>query len=516
MSVAVHSDNVPSHPLDTPTLGLPERWLVTLVVCGVLASGVAIRIGIYRSQNSLWADEAAVALNVLDRPYSGLLKRLDHDQYAPVGFLLATKLVCETFGYREQSFWALSFLAGVLFPFQLWWLSRKYCSNMGTIAVVALSSLSPPLIKYSCQLKPYSVDALVTALILALYLPRPQRCCEAQRNIHVSIKNEMMKGLVSIIGVLFSFPSIFVLTGILVWRMVMALRVPRSANVIFSLLIGAVPWIATFGITYALIQSESSKNDYLQTFWESHFLNVSLQPFLLARNLQLLLVAFGPNIGINAYLGALIATCGVLFGLHHRRRDILFCFMTVIALAVVASLMHRWPFNLRLLLFASPISLILLGWAIEAICQAFHLYGRLFVIASVLIGPILETNDLFDTARTPSGIRHVSSILRNEYRERDLVYIYYLATSEVALYRRLGVFPDIPTQVSVDLIREEWQKCESQIDSLNPHSRLWAIFGNVRRYPFDERQAILFELSKRREEIRRDSGNLSLFSPVVR
>src|SRR4051794_17777835 len=79
-----------------------------------LALGVTFRGVLFLGPHSLWTDEANVGLNLIERNALQLLGRLDHDQYAPVGFLLLAKLSTSLLGYSEQGFRSVGFLSGVV------------------------------------------------------------------------------------------------------------------------------------------------------------------------------------------------------------------------------------------------------------------------------------------------------------------------------------------------------------------------------------------------------------------
>ena len=57
----------------------------------VIAVGIALRVTRYLADRSLWGDEGALALNLINKPVRDLLEPLDYLQGAPTGFLLAEK-----------------------------------------------------------------------------------------------------------------------------------------------------------------------------------------------------------------------------------------------------------------------------------------------------------------------------------------------------------------------------------------------------------------------------------------
>src|SRR5206468_2823825 len=88
----------------SPREGLDERSspigvsLSTALVFVLVALGIALRLAYYLSNRALSSDEAALALNLMHRPYAGVFGHLDVNQAAPPGFLLVQKIAIEAFG----------------------------------------------------------------------------------------------------------------------------------------------------------------------------------------------------------------------------------------------------------------------------------------------------------------------------------------------------------------------------------------------------------------------------------
>src|SRR5262245_56132253 len=77
----------------------------------IVALGLALRALPWIANRSLWADEAALALNVTRRSFAGLVKPLDFDQGAPIGFLWIEKLATLAFGPGERALRLVPLLA---------------------------------------------------------------------------------------------------------------------------------------------------------------------------------------------------------------------------------------------------------------------------------------------------------------------------------------------------------------------------------------------------------------------
>jgi hypothetical protein len=72
-----------------------------VAVAVLLLLGALLRLRQYLTGRSLWADEASLALNIVNRNFAGMFQPLDYDQGAPVGFLLVEKLFNSILGKKE-------------------------------------------------------------------------------------------------------------------------------------------------------------------------------------------------------------------------------------------------------------------------------------------------------------------------------------------------------------------------------------------------------------------------------
>src|SRR5215212_2948275 len=68
-----------------------------------IAFGAAIRVVQFSHDRSFWYDELWVALNLQHRSYTRLIYPLDHNQAAPLGFLVVAKVLL-ALGHDER--WA--------------------------------------------------------------------------------------------------------------------------------------------------------------------------------------------------------------------------------------------------------------------------------------------------------------------------------------------------------------------------------------------------------------------------
>ena len=63
--------------------------------------GVILRFRQYLVNRSFWADEASLAVNLVNHNFSELLQPLDYQQAAPIGFLYIEKTLITIFGNHD-------------------------------------------------------------------------------------------------------------------------------------------------------------------------------------------------------------------------------------------------------------------------------------------------------------------------------------------------------------------------------------------------------------------------------
>ena len=78
----------------TVKLFSPEK-ISLLIIC----FGILVRVIQYLYNRSLWADEAVLALNIVNRSYLELLQPLDYEQGAPIAFLWVEKLAIQIWAF---------------------------------------------------------------------------------------------------------------------------------------------------------------------------------------------------------------------------------------------------------------------------------------------------------------------------------------------------------------------------------------------------------------------------------
>jgi predicted membrane-bound mannosyltransferase len=236
-----------------------ERAIAVLLIL----SGVLLRVRQYLTGRSLWADEAALALNLVNRDFAGMFQPLDYDQGAPIGFLLIEKIFNIILGKNELALRLFPLMIGLISLWLFYLLLKKITRGAGLLTALALFALNPRLIYYSSELKQYILDVVVTILLLLI----------AVRVFDTSPRKKdfawlMLAGLIAL---WFSHPALFVLAGIGIALIIITVKRRDYSNLRFVIGTGLL-WVLETVFLYLLILKSLGQNAYLREYWQGAFL----------------------------------------------------------------------------------------------------------------------------------------------------------------------------------------------------------------------------------------------------
>ena len=109
------------------------RFTVALLVVGLVWRTVR-----YALNFPLWGDEAAVALQLLPRGFSGLVCPLGYLQFAPLGFLWSELVAAKLFGISELALRLIPYLCSVLSLWLFYRFTRRILDPRGALLAVAI------------------------------------------------------------------------------------------------------------------------------------------------------------------------------------------------------------------------------------------------------------------------------------------------------------------------------------------------------------------------------------------
>jgi hypothetical protein len=391
----------------------------------LVALGAALRLWQYAADASLWADEADMALNLVTRSPAELLAPLQYRQVAPVGWLLAEKAAITVLGDGELALRLIPLLASLAALPLFVAVARRTLEPRAVVLALALFALSPTVIFYAAQVKPYASDIAVALLLLGGVLDLDRRGADGGRAERL--------GVLGALVVWVSHPAVLLLSGL---GAVLALQTWRARGrreggagrpVARMLLL----WAAGIGAATLVARRSLTPDDvaYLGRFWAGGFMPMP------PRSLRDLV---WPLVGLhNVFAGgglryplpgvfSALAALGAL-ALARRSPGVAVLLLAPVGVALAASAVRAYPFSGRTLLFLCPVFLLLVALGAETLWALRPPRGRwLGGVATALCAGLAA----FALVRNlpPYRPEHVKPLLAAVERARqpgDRAYVYY-------------------------------------------------------------------------------------------
>ena len=337
----------------------------------VVLVGAALRLAAYFSARSLWLDEAMLANNIVGRTFVGLLGPLGENQSAPWLFLFGERATAMLLGPNELALRLLPLIAGILLPWIVWLTASKLADRETGIIAAAIAVLSPLLLYYSNEVKPYGTDALVSATLVFVTLCVLENAADRRRWFILLFAGG--------VGLVAAFPAAFILPAC--WAALLAsANVRRSPHARRMLSATAVAWAATFALPYLLVIRRATSDAFLTTYFSDRFL-VPWRPDAFAA-----LWGLWHDVSAEAFLGhdalagspgaiavvlsvVILGVCGGgLWEIWRRRGASGVLLMTgPVAIALLASTIRVYPLTARLWTFATPLCAMLAAAGVRAV-----------------------------------------------------------------------------------------------------------------------------------------------------
>lgn len=333
---------------------------VDRLLAAAVAAGCVFRIVQYAANRSLWLDESMLALNILDRPLTGLTGRLSFDQAAPPGFLVIEKCFTELFGSSEYALRLFPLLCGLASLPLFAALARRILDRYPAVLATLLFACATSPVYYTSEVKQYSGDvaAALTLLLLGAVLSRGD----------VSARKAGAVAVLGVLAVLVSYPAVFVVGGV---ACVLAVRAAvRRSWPSHGSIAALGMWLSASLLVVIASRHTAARVEELFSADTRAYVKPTPTSFLpwtrelptqLAQN-----IGFGP-LGKLHWAAVVLAVVGAVSLGTGRRRLYAAFFAGALALPLIASALRRYPLAERTVLFLVPVAIILLAEGVAVV-----------------------------------------------------------------------------------------------------------------------------------------------------
>ena len=467
---------------------LREKYYA-IATAAILLAGIFLRVNRFMFNRSLWLDEAALALNIIERTPTQLVGPLSYGQAAPVGFLILVKQLTMVLGLHESVLRLIPLLSAIASLPLFHRLARKVLPARAAVAAFVVFAVSDTLGDYSAQFKQYSSDVLITLglLLLAIWF------WEAP----ASRKRYAVLAAAGTIAVWFSHPAAIVLAGIGVSLFLLSAqhRLPKGALPPLGL---AACWLASFAVTFLLSLRSILQTQSLLGFWDYRGGFLPMPPTAVSEiedSIGILTRAFENPLGFALYSGvALLFAVGV--GDAVREGGVRLFLVSPLVVTVGLSGLRLYPFADRLLLFAVPLMLVLLLMGMVRLFEALPMRSSGDrILAAAVFGVIMFQPVRNGLARglRPRELEEMRPLIQRlqvGYREGDVVAVYYAAQFAYEYYSRLVGFSQ-STPVVIRPHGDEPGEYQDEVEQLRGHRRVWVVFSHKGSGPWGAEEPII-------------------------
>ncbi len=448
----------------------------------IISFGILIRLIQYLYNRSLWADEAVLALNIVNRSYLELFQPLDYDQAAPIGFLLVEKLAVQLLGNHEYALRLFPLLSGII-SFWLFYKLAKQCIQKTAIPIaLALFASLHYLVYYASEVKQYSTDVAIALLscLIAMHLGNPK----------LSRSEILTVSLVGAIAIWFSYPAVFVLAGVGITSVLIGI-VNQQKLKISNILLVYTTWLLSFIVFYFSFLNKLGNDEDLLQSWANGFPS---SPF----DIIWLLDAFGKffykPLGFTTVMDG-IAIFAFLIGCiscFYRRKETLAILLSPLFATFVAAYLQKYPFRSRLVLFLTPFVILLIAEGVDYLRRKnrykFTVIAGNVILILLLAPPLVSASNLLVNPYLREEIKPVISYVKTHQQPGDIIYIFQRGKYQFEYYaKRYGYQPgdyiigveDLDEYDGKNVSQAEWNRYKSDLDKLRENQRVWLIFSHA-------------------------------------
>jgi 4-amino-4-deoxy-L-arabinose transferase-like glycosyltransferase len=351
----------PETPAGEDAVARPSRsWWSTVgpwYLCWfAVGFGLVLRLARYLANPSVWHDEAALIVNVLQRNFQQLLGNLSFSEGAPPGFLWLERALAITLGDSTYLLRLVPMLAGCLSLLLFAWLAWRLLPRSASPWAVLIFACSDRLLWHAAEAKPYALDVFLAVGVLALFVILQHRSLVFQLILFT---------LLSPLLIWLSYPGSFLCGALLIALLPAVWQRGKGWHLgLYGV------WAAVVGVSFlALLLGPIQAQRRPETV--AHFTGLfpdygqpwGIPLWLVQQTLGVFHYACNPNGGWLAFL----AIPGVLYFWREQDRRLLILLVLPLGLALVASFLHCYPYGrVRLMAYTAPALILLLAAGIPA------------------------------------------------------------------------------------------------------------------------------------------------------
>lgn len=412
----------------------------------IFAVGIVLRSFLYFKNPSLWGDEASLAINILNNSYLELFKGLSHLQAAPVGFTILEKFIIDLTKPKSMYMCDLllrfiPYFAGIIsIPFFYCLSKSVFGENKNSILLsLSLFVFNPAAVIYSAQLKQYSLELLLSIILIIVFY-------------RLIVESEMKWTDVFIVSIIpwFSYSSFFIIFSgfaILLFRNIEFLKIL------------VLPFILSVTVYYFLSLKSVFAVNYsgMDIYWKNAYAFMDfLHPmrFLVRTGELFVMTKF-----LAVFAGVIIFISYVFVYIQEKDLYKKLLWIGSLILVLIASMLHKYPYCARLILFLLPFFII----AMTSVRGWVGFLSKFMILGISLYSLFNFTPDAQEVCY--SYAREAVSYLENNIKEDDVIVMDAEFSDYDVYFYRTNIKNKI-VRLPVVCIKKDIDRCKAFVKDL--------------------------------------------------
>lgn len=401
----------------------------------IIGIGMLMRLLVYLQNNSMFIDEANIARNIFERGYARLAQPLSYEQYAPPIFLWIVKTTTNFGGYSEYAYRIYPLLCGIGSLWLMYAVLRRYTNHTALWYGLLLMSTGYIYISYANVTKQYVPDMLICLWLVWLALDNEIQHKKAGRLF-------LIWALAGSLAIWSSMPSVFILAGVGLYYFIAAIQT-KTWKRLWFIFAAAIVWVAQFIFYYLAILKPQINSTYLFNCHKEYFFYDPVSRAVLDHNIELasnFLATPGGHQTIAIGLHLLCMVIAIVYLLRRQAAKAMLLIVPIAAVLVAAS-QHQYTLIARVMLFVTPMMLVLVCVGLEKLLNTRFIAVSYFVVLVCLVN-FINFNALkyFLAPMQNEEMKLSLRYLQQQHFTGDKIYVHDLA--KPAYFYYTGIHPD--------------------------------------------------------------------------
>lgn len=492
-----------------------------VILALILAFGVLLRLKVYFLNTPIWQDEAAIAVNIINRGFFELFLPLDYIQCAPSGFLILSKFFTKIFGENEYGFRFLPLLSGILSVFGFYFLSKNVLKNRWVVLIANyLFCFNFRLIYFSQEFKQYSLEVLITivSILILSKIKIFDREFQDRNSLPQKAFSYIVSGFIFFVMFLFMMPAPVIFGAFVIYLFYRGGK--NIKETLFKVFFVSLPFVLCL-IPYYLFYLLPSKKIMVESWsslWDLGYINFNIYSFYyFSRSFFKFLLNINSGFVYVLFALILFVAGGLLLFKERGKTN---AFILAVMLSSFSMMIFRlYPVFDRLSLYLLPLVLLIMlkpldkslfsGFKIEKpyYKRIFIVFITIFLTAAVFRGNCVKNfkkiSDEKMYLRTDAKLG--IDVVKNDAKITDKII---LIGAEPVFYYYTGDMKFKNPPLVFNLREYEYgpySKILNEIDSLKKQDTCWILaYGHSLNSSYHEYVKFAYIFIKRHFEKRKD------------